>query len=171
MAITRTAWTDDDGSGTTGTVINNAVKTELYNQIDAALALLLALTGGTVSGATTFSATITFNGKSDHKGEFAISDAGQSIVLASGSNNNITLNAGVTTVTITSAGGGSTLTGLTGGYSGRILIVMNIGSGDTLTIANESASSTDVNRFASAVTLAGGDCATFKYTNRWRRIG
>lgn len=37
IAITRTAWTDDDGSGTTGTVINNAVKTELYNQIDAIL--------------------------------------------------------------------------------------------------------------------------------------
>ena len=27
VTITRTAWTDDDGSGTTGTVINNAVKT------------------------------------------------------------------------------------------------------------------------------------------------
>lgn len=38
MVITRTAWTDDDGSGTTGTVLNNAVKTELYNQIDAAIA-------------------------------------------------------------------------------------------------------------------------------------
>lgn len=35
MAITRTAWTDDDGSGTTGTVINNAEKTALYDQIDA----------------------------------------------------------------------------------------------------------------------------------------
>jgi len=37
MAITRTAMVDDDGSGTTGTIINNAWKTELYNQIDAAL--------------------------------------------------------------------------------------------------------------------------------------
>lgn len=36
MAITRTAMVDDDGSGTTGTIINNAWKTELYNQIDAA---------------------------------------------------------------------------------------------------------------------------------------
>jgi len=35
MAITRTAMVDDDGSGTTGTIINNAWKTELYNQIDA----------------------------------------------------------------------------------------------------------------------------------------
>jgi len=37
MAITRTAWIDDDGTGTTGTVINNAEKTLLYDQIDAAL--------------------------------------------------------------------------------------------------------------------------------------
>lgn len=34
MSITRTAWTDDDGSGTTGTIINNAEKTTLYDQID-----------------------------------------------------------------------------------------------------------------------------------------
>ena len=37
MAITRTPMVDDDGTGTTGTVINNAWKQELYNQIDAAL--------------------------------------------------------------------------------------------------------------------------------------
>ncbi len=35
MSITRTAWTDDDGTGTTGTILNNAVKTTLYDQIDA----------------------------------------------------------------------------------------------------------------------------------------
>lgn len=40
VTIARTAWIDDDGTGTTGTVINNAVKTELYNQIDGALAQL-----------------------------------------------------------------------------------------------------------------------------------
>lgn len=34
MSITRTAWTDDDGTGTTGTVINNSEKTTLYDQID-----------------------------------------------------------------------------------------------------------------------------------------
>lgn len=34
MAITRTAWTDDDGTGTTGTILNNAQKTSLYDQID-----------------------------------------------------------------------------------------------------------------------------------------
>jgi len=38
VTITRTPWIDDDGTGTTGTVLNNAIKTELYGQIDAALA-------------------------------------------------------------------------------------------------------------------------------------
>jgi hypothetical protein len=36
MAITRTPMVDDDGTGTTGTIINNAWKQEFYNQIDAA---------------------------------------------------------------------------------------------------------------------------------------
>ena len=35
MAITRTPMIDDDGSGLTGTPINNAWKQELYDQIDA----------------------------------------------------------------------------------------------------------------------------------------
>jgi hypothetical protein len=35
MPITRTPMVDDDGSGTTGTIINNAWKQEFYGQIDA----------------------------------------------------------------------------------------------------------------------------------------
>jgi hypothetical protein len=38
MPITRTPLIDDDGSGTTGTILNNAWPTGLYNQIDAAIA-------------------------------------------------------------------------------------------------------------------------------------
>jgi hypothetical protein len=41
MPITRTPIIDDDGSGTTGTIINDAWKTEFYNQIDAAIAPIL----------------------------------------------------------------------------------------------------------------------------------
>lgn len=37
MPITRTPIVDDDGTGTTGTVLDNAWKQELYGQIDAAL--------------------------------------------------------------------------------------------------------------------------------------
>jgi hypothetical protein len=42
MPITRTPIIDDSGSGTDGTVINNAWKQEFYNQIDA---VLVAQTG------------------------------------------------------------------------------------------------------------------------------
>jgi hypothetical protein len=38
MPITRTPMVDDDGSGTTGTIINNAWKQELYGQIDGLVA-------------------------------------------------------------------------------------------------------------------------------------
>lgn len=37
MPITRTPMVDDDGSGQTGTVVNNPWKSELYDQIDAVL--------------------------------------------------------------------------------------------------------------------------------------
>jgi len=46
MAIIRTPIVDDDGSGTTGTVIDNAWKQELYTQIDVALAAILQPTYG-----------------------------------------------------------------------------------------------------------------------------
>jgi hypothetical protein len=42
MPITRTAMVDDDGSGTTGTIFNNAWKQELYDQIDALSAAMSA---------------------------------------------------------------------------------------------------------------------------------
>jgi hypothetical protein len=49
MLITRTPWIDDDGSGTTGTVINNAEKQTIYNQIDEALAALTAVDTGSIT--------------------------------------------------------------------------------------------------------------------------
>jgi hypothetical protein len=46
VTITRSVWIDDDGTGTTGTVINQALHTTLYNEIDTALAKVAQLTGG-----------------------------------------------------------------------------------------------------------------------------
>jgi len=51
MAITRTPMIDDDGSGTTGTIINNAWKQELYNQIDGYITENLPWTPVDASGA------------------------------------------------------------------------------------------------------------------------
>ena len=42
MPITRTPIVDDDGTGTTGTVLDNAWKQELYGQIDGALGKIAA---------------------------------------------------------------------------------------------------------------------------------
>lgn len=44
--IVRTALTDDDGTGTTGTVLNNAWLTALYAAIDAAIQTVFTLTDG-----------------------------------------------------------------------------------------------------------------------------
>jgi len=74
MAITRTAMIDDDGSGTTGTIINNAWKQEFYNQIDGIgvwvsvpySAGLYATTGGgswAVTGANQVTLAYTLNNK------------------------------------------------------------------------------------------------------------
>jgi hypothetical protein len=46
VTIVRSVWIDDDGTGTTGTVINQAVHTALYNEIDGALAKVAQLAGG-----------------------------------------------------------------------------------------------------------------------------
>jgi hypothetical protein len=51
MPITRTAMVDDDGSGTTGTILNNAWKQELYNQIDTLVGPVQTWTPVDASGA------------------------------------------------------------------------------------------------------------------------
>jgi hypothetical protein len=67
VTITRTPFIDDDGTGTTGTVLNNALHTVQYNQIDAALAKVAQLAGG-----NTFTGAQNFNG-----GDVTINGAGQ----------------------------------------------------------------------------------------------
>jgi hypothetical protein len=77
VTITRTNWIDDDGSGTYGTVINNAEKTLLYNQIDAALAQLASLAGGNA-----------FTGNQSIAGLLAVSGFGTHTFSASGAGAN-----------------------------------------------------------------------------------
>lgn len=51
VTITRTAWTDDDGSGTTGTIVNNArLQSDLYDKIDLMFSGTGAYTTLTVGG-------------------------------------------------------------------------------------------------------------------------
>lgn len=67
-----------------------------------------------------------------------------------------------------------TITGLSGGALGRIVIIHNVGSNDII-LANESASSTAANRFAlgADATIAANTSTTLRYdgtSSRWRAI-
>jgi hypothetical protein len=61
MSIIRTPIVDDDGSGQTGTVLDNAWKQEFYNQIDGALGAGVTLVGHG-SGTNTNPASDNFSG-------------------------------------------------------------------------------------------------------------
>jgi hypothetical protein len=74
VTIVRTPWVDDDGTGTTGTVINNAVKTALYNDIDGGFAKLAQLAGGNA-----------FTGSQSIAGLLAVTGFGLHSYLAGGS--------------------------------------------------------------------------------------
>ncbi len=77
VTITRTPWIDDDGTGTTGTVLNNAMKTGLYNEIDAALAKVAQLAGGnTFTGQQIVNAVLTVNHSNQFLAQASIAAAG-----------------------------------------------------------------------------------------------
>lgn len=59
MAIERTAITDDSGTGTDGTIINNAWKTELYDQMDGAFVHAIEVTFTETTGAGTYTGSVT----------------------------------------------------------------------------------------------------------------
>jgi len=63
MAVTlvRPSVSDDSGGGTDGTILDAAFFTDFQNKIDTALALLLPLAGGAVSGVLTLSSALDVN--------------------------------------------------------------------------------------------------------------
>jgi len=94
--------------------------------------------------------------------------------LIIGTNNNVATGT-VTAQRLVAHASNSTVTGFAGGRVGRLLVVMNIGSG-ILTLANQNTSSTAANRLilpGSTMALAAGEACMFWYdaaTERWRLI-
>jgi hypothetical protein len=134
VTIVRTNWIDDDGTGTTGTVINNAVKTALYNDIDGALAKVAQLAGGN-----------TFAGNQTVNGALAVSGAGPHTFST----------ASVERIRIASTG--ELLIGtptMVPGYQQRVGLVFDGGFGSAYVIQNSAASNLgNINVFLNA---AGG---------------
>jgi hypothetical protein len=90
VTITRSVWIDDDGTGQTGTVINQALHTTLYNEIDTALAKVAQLAGGN-----------TFTGNQTITGAHTITGT-QSVGLGIGANGALTATYGTAIAAITS---------------------------------------------------------------------
>lgn len=144
--ITRTPMVDDDGSGETGTVVNNDWKQELYNQIDALAASpsldLWTVIDSTATGVVT---------------DWAPGLSGHTVIFWNGAAD----------LTINSIAGGSA--------GQQITIRNNSGSGWLIHLPHYVGATTNslVNMASSAPTsLAGGGSATYMYqaANGWRLI-
>lgn len=137
--IPRTPWIDDDGSGTTGTVLNNAIKTELYDQIDVGLA---GVEAALVEDVVTSSTTGVQN---------AWNPGG----------------AGPTFVAWYAASGDLTINGMVGGVIGRRVTIRNNAAGVVYVNHNNAAGVADghlLNPATSAATpIASNGYATYIY--------
>jgi Chaperone of endosialidase len=156
VTITRTAWIDDDGSGTYGTVINNAEKTLLYNQIDAALAQLAVLnSANTFTGNQTINGTLTVVGTGGS--QFAGSNSSGPVSVA---------------VQNTAAGTGA-WAGMTFGndVSGALMVIGNYSSTYASAAYNQQNGSTIYTTGPGGFSLAVTNAAALRfYTNGAERM-
>ena len=156
--IGRTAIVDDSGTGTDGTVLSNAWKTEFYGQIDALAAVLNA--GASGDYAVT--------------GDLLVSAIAPTILAGNTDN----WAPGAATVLHVAASGAINLTGMVpnAGNSSllsQIRILVNVGS-FTITLKHET-TSTAANRFflsgAADLPLVSNGIRAFLYTGtRWQPI-
>jgi hypothetical protein len=147
-----------DAAVTLAKMANLAAGTVIGRQIDAGTGAPVALTGAEV-------------------GELLRLSTAQSVAV-SGTVNDQTLNDDTTVLRLTPTGS-QTVTGMTGGTSGRLVLVENVaGSGNTIILASLDAGSLTANRFrtpqAINVSLGFRESALFRWdaTNGdWRLVG
>jgi hypothetical protein len=175
--ITRTPFVDDDLSGTTGTVINNAWKQELYDQIDAVVAAEdVAVTtvphGGTgvatlaahgvvvgngastvnVTGAGTAGQILTSNGASADPTFQAPAGAGVSTVTTTGNITALALPTGTGNLVIYMNNASlATIQGIAAGLTGQRLSIVSIGAGQ-VDLSHQDAAATAANRLINFAT-------------------
>ena len=98
-------------------------------------------------------------------------------VLAANTNNWAPTDAGTRFwFRISSSVGNLNLTGLTTGWDGRLVVIHNVDTVDTITLTDEDVLSTAANRFAlpAALALPPDGCAILRYdgtSQRWRCLG
>lgn len=137
MPITRTPIVDDDGTGTTGTVVDNAWKQELYDQIDAADA-----SGGSATVLTSSSVGAPIN-------DWTIPGKGRvTVVLWAGASN-------------------TPITGIAGGAKGDRITLKNVtaAGGNIAMLLTHDTGSAAGNRFKNLVTSGGTIIAAGGYAS------
>jgi hypothetical protein len=104
-------------------------------------------------------------------------DITPSVISAQQNNYNPTGLSTANVLKLEASGSTQSITGIAGGADGRILILQNVGATYSLSLLNESGSSTDVNRFklgqTSAVSIQPGYSFILIYdstTQRWRPL-
>lgn len=99
--ITRVAWTDDDGSGTTGTIITNARKnSDIYDPIDAMFAGTGSYTTFEFGGAVKVDGVTDLAGYKETKTDLTVSANTITINMLLGSLFSFQATANITTTTI-----------------------------------------------------------------------
>jgi len=101
--ITRVGWTDDDGSGTTGTIINNARKnSDIYDPIDAMFAGTGSYTTFQVGGLLKADGGLTGRIKDFNEdiSTLTISANAVTLDLSVANNFKVSLTANITTITV-----------------------------------------------------------------------
>lgn len=145
----------------------------------------LAMIGGEIEASQWYRAT--YDGAAFQVEQFNPGKVPQAFVLSGDISISLTGNqndwapaglAGASTIRV-DANGDYTITGITGGADGRILIIQNVDSANTLTLANEDAGSAAANRFqleggtARDLVLKESNCAILQYdgtSSVWRLL-
>ncbi len=98
--ITRTSWTDDDGTGTTGTIINNAQLQAVYDAIDQLFSGAGSYTTLECGGGLKVDGVLDLAGYKETDTALSIASNVLTVNLALGSYFHFTLNANITTMTL-----------------------------------------------------------------------
>jgi hypothetical protein len=167
------------GASTVASLSVSGASTLTTVQAGASTLASLVVTGGSTLGTLDASAStlaaLNVTGASFFGGSFALRGV-QTVALSSGNVHNLAIDSTANTLLMSAPAGGSTITGFSGGFSGRIISVVST-SGNNWVIALENAGSSADCRIGgvvagSTVTL-NSRCVQFHYINSrwWPNVG
>lgn len=167
LAITGTTInaTNTGLGGSTGSTDNRLLRADGTGGSTVKASAIAVDDSGNMSGVGTLatSDTVTAGGRlTASKG--VVTTPSSTITLSTGNNNDVSI-ADAAIVPVDGSAGSCVITGMTGGVSGRVVMVVNVGS-QIITFAGGSTSSTAGNRFSSdSVNISAGKGQSFVYLN------